>query len=154
MTMDLQPRSALSEEDVKKGLKLVIAEGLATYGMTTFTGGAFLVGMVLLLGASNFQIGLLTALPTVTNIFQLTSIWLVRRFNNRRIVTVFSSLLARVPLTHYRVLRSFRSGGRHQVLIFLSFFSCLLGSVWWGFCNRYRNMARFFKDYNKLQALI
>lgn len=127
--MDLQPRSALSEEDVKKGLKLVIADGLATEGMTTFTGGAFLVGMALLLGASNFQIGLLAALPTVTNIFQLTSIWLVRRFNNRRSVTVFSSLLARVPLLLIGFSAIFDQAGGLNVLIFFLFFSYLFGSI-------------------------
>ncbi|HYF71129.1 MAG TPA: MFS transporter, partial [Ohtaekwangia sp.] len=94
----LKPKPALTEEEVNRGLKLVIGDGLAAEVMTTFTGGAFLVAMALLMGASNFQIGLLAALPMSTQMFQLFSIWLVRRFNNRRAVTVFSSLLARLPL--------------------------------------------------------
>ena len=66
--------------------------------MTTLTGGAFLVSMAVLIGATNFQIGLLASLPMFTNIFQLLSIWLVRRYNNRRAVSVICSVLARIPL--------------------------------------------------------
>lgn len=96
--MDLQPRNILTEEDVKKGLRLVIGDGLTTEIMTTLTGGTFIVAMALLLGASNFQLGLIAALPTLVNIFQLISIWLIRRFNNRRAITVTCAALARLPL--------------------------------------------------------
>ena len=57
------------EQDVKKGLKLVIVEGLTTEVMTSFTGGAFLTAMALLMGATNAQIGVLAALPAFTNFF-------------------------------------------------------------------------------------
>lgn len=52
--MDLKPKKELTDEDVRIGLKLVIGDGLAAEAMTTFTGGAFLVAMALLMGASNF----------------------------------------------------------------------------------------------------
>ncbi|HSC36295.1 MAG TPA: hypothetical protein VLD19_00440, partial [Chitinophagaceae bacterium] len=77
---------------------MIIGDGLASEIMTTLTGSVFLTAMALLMGASNVQIGILAALPTVTNIFQLLSIWLVRRYNNRRAVSVICSLLARIPL--------------------------------------------------------
>jgi hypothetical protein len=122
--MDLKPRDVLTEEEVKKGLKLVIADGLAAEAMTTFTSGAFLVAMALLVGASNFQIGLLAALPMFTNLFQLISIWLVRRYNNRRAVTVVSSLLARVPLIIIGSAAFFvpQAAGIDLLLIFLFFY--------------------------------
>ncbi|WP_315820804.1 hypothetical protein [Paraflavitalea speifideaquila] len=96
--MDVRPKKLLTEQEVKTGLRLVVTEGMATEAMTTLTGGAFLVAMALLLGATNLQIGLLAALPTFTNIFQLLSIWLVRRYNNRRAISVTCALLARIPL--------------------------------------------------------
>ncbi|WP_119080435.1 MFS transporter [Chitinophaga alhagiae] len=96
--MDLKPRDVLTEQDVKKGLKLVIGDGLASETMTTLTGGAFIIAMAILLGANNLQLGLIAALPTMVNMFQLISIWLVRRFNNRRAITVICSFLARFPL--------------------------------------------------------
>src|SRR5690349_12833637 len=96
--MSLRPEPTLTENQVQRGMKLVIADGLASEAMTTLTSGTFLVAMVLLLNASNLQIGLLAGLPTFTNIFQMLSVWLVRRFNNRRGIVVVTSFLARTPL--------------------------------------------------------
>src|SRR5205085_4075216 len=97
--MNLRPtKEQLTGQQIQSGLKLVIKDGLAAEAMTAFTGGAFLVAMALMMGASNFQIGMLAALPTFTNIFQLLSIWLVRRYNNRRAVAVTCGLLAWFPL--------------------------------------------------------
>lgn len=96
--MNLKPKQQLTEAEIRSGLRMVIGDGLAAEAMTTLTGGAFLVAMALLLGASNLQIGQLAALPTFTNIFQLISIWLVRRYHNRRAVAVICAWLARFPL--------------------------------------------------------
>jgi MFS family permease len=128
--MKLTPRDSLSEEEVDKGLKLVIAEGLTTEVMTSFTGGAFLVAMALLLGASNVEIGLLAAMPSFTNLFQLISIFLVRKFNNRRAIVVICSLFARIPLLIIGSI-AFFSGSNASVrfLIFFLFFYYLFGSI-------------------------
>ena len=131
--MDLRPKETLNEQEVQTGLKLVLAEGLATEAMTTLTGGAFLVAMALLLGASNFQIGLLASLPTLTNVFQLLSIWLVKRYNNRRAITIICALLARIPLVITGVLCFFSSGSIHLLIFFLFFyylFASLAGLSW------------------------
>lgn len=128
--MNWRPKETLDENDINKGLKLVIGDGLAAEVMTTFTGGAFLVAMALLMGASNFQIGLLAALPTFTNLFQLVSIWLVRRFNNRRAITVIFSILARLPLIAVGVLPFVTENSfLINLLIFFLFFHYLFGSV-------------------------
>lgn len=126
--MDVRPKKLLTEQEVQTGLKLVITEGLATEAMTTLTGGAFLVAVALLFGASNLQIGLLAALPTFTNIFQLLSIWLVRRYNNRRAISVACALLARVPLVIMGIM-AFFSAGSIQLLIFFLFFYNLFASI-------------------------
>ncbi|MGE7776305.1 MFS transporter [Chitinophaga sp. NPDC101104] len=96
--MNLQPKDVLTEQEVEKGLRKVVWDGLFSEAMTTLTGGAFIVAMAILLGANNLQLGLIAALPTMVNMFQLISIWLVRQFNNRRAITVICSLLARLPL--------------------------------------------------------
>lgn len=128
--MKLRPKKALTEEDIKKGLRLVIVDGLAAEAMITLTGGAFLVAMALLLGANNFQIGLLAGLPTFTNLFQLLSIWLVRRYNNRRAVAVFCSVLARLPLLAIGAIPLLFSGETAiQALIVFLFCHYFFGSV-------------------------
>ncbi|MBS1606232.1 MAG: MFS transporter, partial [Bacteroidetes bacterium] len=72
--MILPPKETpLSDAEVQRGLRMVIGDGMTTEAMTVFTGGAFLTAMALLMGASNFQIGVLAGLPTFTNIFQLVS---------------------------------------------------------------------------------
>ncbi|HEY6978436.1 MAG TPA: MFS transporter [Chitinophagaceae bacterium] len=126
--MNLQPKKVLTENEVQTGLKLVIADGLTAEAMTTLTGGAFLVAMALLMGANNFQIGLLAALPTFTNMFQLLSIWLVRRYNNRRAIAVICGLLARSPLVIIGILPLFTSSSV-EVLIFFLFFYYFFGSI-------------------------
>jgi MFS family permease len=126
--MILQPKAQLTEADVHKGLRMVIGDGLTTEAMTVFTGGAFLTAMALLLGASNFQIGVLAALPTFTNIFQLLSVWLVGKFNNRRLVAVGCALLARIPLVVIGLFTLAASASIHLLMSLLFFYYCF-GSI-------------------------
>lgn len=117
--MDLKPQQQLTEQEVNRGLKLVIFDGLTSEVMTTLTTGAFLVAMAVLLGASNFQIGVLAGLPTFTNISQLISIWLVHKYRNRRLVCVICSLLARIPLVLAGLTILFISNSLNSLIIFL-----------------------------------
>jgi len=127
--MDLKPKEFLTEEEVQKGLRVVIWDGLTSEVMTSFTGGAFLVSMALLLGASNIEIGVLAALPMFTNIFQLLSIWLVGKYNNRRAVTVYCAFLARFPLIIVGFLVLTTTSTSINILIFFLFFYYLFGSI-------------------------
>ncbi|WP_225975038.1 hypothetical protein [Anseongella ginsenosidimutans] len=92
------PSEELSEKQVNAGLKLLVKDGLAAEVMAALTGGTFLVALALSLGASNFQIGLLAALPTLANLFQLLAIYLIHKYANRKAITVICSVLARLPL--------------------------------------------------------
>jgi MFS family permease len=128
--MILKPKERLTEQEVNTGLSLIIKEGLTSEAMTTLTGGTFLVAFALLLGANNFQIGLLASLPTFTNIFQLTSIWLIRRYNNRRAVAVICSVFARIPLLLIGMLPFvFPDDAPINLLLFFLFFFYLFGSI-------------------------
>jgi MFS family permease len=127
--MKLTPQKSLSEDEIQKGLKLVIWDGLTAEVMISFTGGAFLVAMALLLGANNVQIGLLAALPMITNLSQLISIWLVREYNNRRIVAVYCAFLARIPLITIGLLVWWLTNVSVNILIFFLFFHYFFGSI-------------------------
>src|SRR5205809_1211229 len=102
--MLFRTHESLTPKQINTGLKQVIKDGLATEAMSCLTEGAFLVAFALQLGASNFQIGLLAALPTFTNVFQLAAIWLVQRYRSRKAITVISLFLARMPLFVVAVL--------------------------------------------------
>lgn len=128
--MKLTPKTELTEADVQQGLKAGIGDGMASEAMTVLTGGAFLVALALLLGANNFQIGFLAALPTLTNVFQLISIGLVQRYNNRRAISVICSTLARIPLIIIGLLLLVFPGDISiGTLIFILCFFYLFGSI-------------------------
>jgi len=160
--MNLHPSDHLSETEIKAGLKLVIKDGLAAEAMATLTGGAFLVAMAVKLGASNLQIGLLAALPTLANIFQLVAIWLVHRYKNRRAISVICSIFARFPLLIIGVLPFiFKMGTSIQVLIFLLFFHYFFASVVGTSWNSWmkdlvpgKTLGRFFSHRSRLIQIL
>lgn len=108
---------------------MVIWDGLASEVVVSLTGGAFLVAMALLLGANNVQIGLLAALPMITNIFQLLSIILVRKYQNRRAISVLCIALARIPLVIVGLLVLTGQGESINMLIFFLLFHFFFSSV-------------------------
>ncbi|TCS87249.1 MFS transporter [Anseongella ginsenosidimutans] len=129
------PSEELSEKQVNAGLKLLVKDGLAAEVMAALTGGTFLVALALSLGASNFQIGLLAALPTLANLFQLLAIYLIHKYANRKAITVICSVLARLPLLLISLLPLFLPPSLGLVLLisllFIHyFFGAVSGTSW------------------------
>ncbi|WP_259016188.1 MFS transporter [Emticicia fluvialis] len=132
---NLQPQDTLTEKEIECGMKLSIREGLATETMTVLTSGAFLTALSLLLGATNLQIGFIAALPAFSNISQLITIWLVKRFNNRRGISVLFSVLGRIPILVIGIIALFFP---HDIsiefiilfLFFNFFFASMAGLTW------------------------
>jgi MFS family permease len=94
--MVFEAKENLTDEEVTRGLQLVIRDGLATQAMVTLTGGIFLVAFALQLGASNIVIGLLAAIPPLAELLQMPAIYVVSRVQKRRLVVVAASLAARL----------------------------------------------------------
>ncbi len=86
----------LGDRAVERGLRLSVAEGLFATGHVALTGGMFLTGLALLLGASPFQMGLLAAIPAAATVFSLLSSPLVRRLGARRGLTVWTAGIGRM----------------------------------------------------------
>ncbi|MBS7566581.1 MFS transporter [Mucilaginibacter sp. Bleaf8] len=133
--MNLRPSEILTEQQVQSGQKYILKDSLAGEAMVNLSGGAFITAMALHLGASNFQIGLLASLPILTNIFQLFSIWLVQRYNNRRAVAVVGSFLGRFPMLFAAFLPFMFSTamGLKLLLVILFahyFFGSIAGASW------------------------
>ncbi len=127
--MALTPKDTLTEKEVEKGLKMVIWDGLAGEVTLALTGSTFIVAMALLLGATNIQIGLLGSLPTLTNLAQLISIWLVKKFNNRRAIAVYCTYLARIPLVLTGCLILSLQHASIRLLLFFLFFYYFFTSI-------------------------
>ena len=160
--MKLQPSDQLTNAQVKTGLHLILKDGLATETMNTLTAGTFLVAIALYMGASNVQIGILAALPTLTNIFQLVSVWLVQRFNNRRAITVTGAICARVPLLVIGILPLlFSNAASVSALIFLLSFQYLFASIAGGSWNSWMRdlipqqiLGSYFSHRSRLMQIL
>jgi MFS family permease len=128
--MNFSPSRNLTESQIQSGLKSVVADGLFAEAMVAFTSGTFLIAIALHMGASNVQLGLIAALPAFSNMFQLFSISLVRRYKNRKVIALINNFLSRFPLALIAALPFlFRSPFSIQALIFLLFFHYSFGAI-------------------------
>lgn len=74
---------------------LVLLEGLASRVMDALTGGVVLAGLALSLGASNMVFGVVAALPFLAQVAQLPAVAILVRVQDRRLVAVAFTALAR-----------------------------------------------------------
>jgi len=96
--MNFEARQDLSPEEMERGLRNVLLDGLASQAMATLTGGVFLVGLAIQLNASNLLIGVLAAIPSLTQLLQIPTIALVERIRLRRKISFVAATLARLSL--------------------------------------------------------
>ena len=83
--MKFKVKESITEQELQKGLRSVIIDGAMSHVMGVLTGGVFLVAIAMKLGASNFQIGLIAAIPPLMQIVQLPAIFLIQKFRSRKI---------------------------------------------------------------------
>ncbi|WP_158828711.1 MFS transporter [Mucilaginibacter lacusdianchii] len=160
--MNLRPSELLTDKQIQSGQKYILKDSLAGEAMVNLSGGAFITAMALHLGASNFQIGLLASLPILTNIFQLLSIWLVQRYNNRRAVAVIGSFLGRLPMLFAAFLPFMFSTamGLKLLLVILFvhyFFGSIAGASWNAWVKDLipeKNLGSFFSHRTRMVTLL
>lgn len=92
------PISEITDEDREKGLKVLTWESISGHTMTILVTGAFLPGMALALGASNFVIGLLASFAPIAQMSQIPAILLVEKLALRKLITVIFVTLSRFCL--------------------------------------------------------
>src|SRR5690349_1167701 len=80
------PEPQLAPSAVQRGLRLSIAEGSLSNIHITVTSGAFQTGFALLLGARDFELGVIAALPFIGQLFQFVGAYLEQRLGNRRML--------------------------------------------------------------------
>ena len=105
----LLPRPTLSNEEIEKGMKWLTWEGAAMMGFNSITESGFLAAYALLLGANNFQIGILAALPFMAQPTQILTIVLVERLKMRKAFAVFTWTAAQA-VTSPSITRSVLGG--------------------------------------------
>lgn len=85
--------SKLPRQEQKRSMDASIADGMA-YSVMTGLGDAYIPAAAVLLGASNFYVGLLSALPQFAGaVLQFFSLSMLRIFRNRKVLVVLGALM-------------------------------------------------------------
>jgi MFS family permease len=82
--------SGISAGQLKKGLHYAVVEIGFAGVMGNIMGGVILTGFALALGATDYQIGILAALPAITNLVQIHASYLVEKRGDRRGIVLAS----------------------------------------------------------------
>ena len=92
--MPEQPDPPLPDHEIERAVRFSYAQSMlsAIYGAST--GGMFLIGYALALGANNVQIGLMSTIPMLTIGVQLLSAMVIERGVSRRRLTPLSTTAA------------------------------------------------------------
>ncbi len=129
-----QPKPTLSEQEVAAGLRWLTWEGTVSLGFNSITTSGILVAFALALGANNFQIGILAAIPFLMQLFQIPSIWLVGRLRRRKAIAVIPWFIAQLlwfPIALIPLFLQVPGGGAISLLLGLMAIRGLLNAV----CN-------------------
>jgi len=92
---DQEIANSLKPEEIKESLSLSIRDGFFASIFATLTGGVFLTGFALAIGANALHIGIIAAIPLVGNMFQFIGAYLVNKKGKRKPVSIKSATLAR-----------------------------------------------------------
>jgi MFS family permease len=127
--MEFKPTHHLEPQQIDRSLRMVVIDGVCSEIVVCLSSGAILVGAALLLGASNFQIGLLASFPTLCNLSQLLAIVLMQRYSNRKVITVLSVFIAKLPLIAIGVIMGRSAGLSFNILLILMFVHYFLSAI-------------------------
>ncbi len=88
---------------LRPGLRYLIGDGVCSQVVGVLTGGvlsggALLVALALLMGASNAVIGVIAAIPSLAQLLQVPAISIVNRIQRRRLISVVCSGVGRLFL--------------------------------------------------------
>jgi MFS family permease len=95
----LMNRTKKKASPSRRHLIAATVEGFPAITTLTLLGAPFLTGYLLLLGASSFQIGLILAIPFITNVIQIPVAYFMQRFTNRKWGLVLFAAIHRICWT-------------------------------------------------------
>ncbi|MBX6326942.1 MAG: MFS transporter [Pseudolabrys sp.] len=82
----------------RRTLRLILYDALASEAMGTLSTGVFLAGFAVALGADNFAVGVLAAVPFLVQLLQIPAVVLVERLRVRRTICVWAAGIGRAFL--------------------------------------------------------
>lgn len=91
-----QNRTELSPDRRRDAMRIAVYEAFPAQIYATLTGGVFMPAFALVLGANNFYIGVLSAIPFFANLFQLAGAYFVENYPWRKKLCIVSSSIPRL----------------------------------------------------------
>ena len=81
----------LSPHAIERAVRLSYAQAMLASVYVASTGGMFIIGYALKLGATDVQIGLMSAIPMLAVVTQLLAAWFIERGASRRRMTILAA---------------------------------------------------------------
>ena len=158
------PKPVITDREAASGLRWLTWDGMTSQGFSSITTSGFLAAFALILGANNLQIGILAAIPFLTQPLQIAVIPLVERIRRRKLIAVAAWLPAQllwVPIALIPVFLHVPSAGAVSLLLGLLAFRGVLHAI----CNCAWNswirdlvpqqiLGRFFARRQALAGLV
>lgn len=91
-----RPLPELSDEERHSGLRHMKRQAVAASGADGLASGGFLAAFALILGATNFQIGVMTAIPFIMQPLQIFAVIVLERLRRRKVIAVTAYFIAYV----------------------------------------------------------
>ncbi|MEM4633802.1 MAG: MFS transporter [Candidatus Anstonellaceae archaeon] len=154
-------KTKLDYEQRKKSMKYSVAEGMG-YSLMSGAGEAYLPAAAIALGASNFQIGMLTALPQLAGaLLQALTIHLMRLIQDRRTLVMAGAFFQ--ALSWMPIIAAMFWPGELSVSILIFFYTLGVGatmitspawSSWIADIVHENERAQFFAKRNRIMQLV
>ncbi len=127
---------SLSMDLIRRGMKYSIIEGSFATVFTALSSGAFLIGYVLMFGAKEFIIGLIGAIPFLSQALQIFGAYLLKKYKSPQKLAIILSIFNRWIWVFFIFLPFVNLGNRTKILIFVSLLfisssaGALLANIW------------------------
>ncbi len=133
MPFSISPSPTLNERQLQSSLRLMVWEGAASGAMFSLGSGGLMAAFALALGANNLQVGILAALPFITQVAQLPSILAVEKFRARKALGVpfiIAAQLLWIPIAAVPFLMETPGSTAIFAVIILLGLRGILASMW------------------------
>jgi MFS family permease len=100
----LAPQAEISAGDRERGLRLLLIDAAFATAIGALNSGVVLLALALHVGASQIEIGVIAAIPLLTQMLQAPAVTLVERIRRRRLISVACVFGARLALPVYAVV--------------------------------------------------
>lgn len=116
-TRFLAPQPQVSPAERTRGIRNLLVDAAAATAVGALNSGVVLLALALHVGASTMQVGLLAAIPLITQVLQAPAVKLVESIRQRRLISIASLVLARLALPFYAAVPFIADGDRAMAVL-------------------------------------